>query len=97
MPLGYGLIALVTVIVVHEFAHGILARAEGIRIKSIGVLLLAIIPGAFVEPDEEEVKKANRLSKLRIYAAGSIFNIGFAAIALVINHSIIYLFYCSSI
>jgi membrane-associated protease RseP (regulator of RpoE activity) len=80
-PLGYGLVALVTVLVVHEFAHGILARAEGIKIKSIGVLLLAILPGAFVEPDEKEVKKASRLTKLRIYAAGSIFNIGFAGIA----------------
>ena len=83
IPLGYGLAALVTVIVVHEFAHGILARAEGIGIKSIGLLLLAILPGAFVEPDEEQVKKAKRLSKLRIYAAGSIFNIGLAALALI--------------
>lgn len=83
IPLGYGLVALVTVIVVHEFAHGILARAEGIGIKSIGLLLLAILPGAFVEPDEEQVKKAKRLSKLRIYAAGSIFNIGFATLAFI--------------
>ena len=82
VPLGYGLVALVTVIVVHEFGHGILARAENIGIKSIGLLLLVILPGAFVEPDEEEVKKAKRLSKLRIYAAGSIFNMGLAAVAL---------------
>ncbi len=83
-PLISGLIALFTVIVVHEFAHGILARAENIKIKSIGVLLLAVIPGAFVEPDAKEVKKAGRLSKLRIYAAGSIFNIVLAVIAFVI-------------
>jgi len=84
LPLGYGLIGLVTVLVVHEFAHGILARVEGIKIKSIGVALFAILPGAFVEPDEEGVKKASRLSKLRIYAAGSIFNLFLAAISLVI-------------
>jgi membrane-associated protease RseP (regulator of RpoE activity) len=84
IPIAQGLIALLTVIVVHEFAHGILARAEGVNIKSIGVLLLAIIPGAFVEPDEEEVKKVSRLSKLRIYAAGSIFNVTLAGIALAI-------------
>ncbi|WP_414469933.1 site-2 protease family protein [Methanobacterium sp. ACI-7] len=84
LPLEYGLIGLATVIVVHEFAHGILARAEGIKIKSIGVLLLAILPGAFVEPDPEGVKKASRLAKLRIYAAGSIFNLAFAGICLVI-------------
>jgi len=84
LPLGYGLIGLATVIVVHEFAHGILARVEGIKIKSIGVLLLGVLPGAFVEPDEEGVKKASRLAKLRIYAAGSIFNLSLAFIALLI-------------
>lgn len=84
VPLGYGLIALATVIVVHEFAHGILARAEGVKIKSIGVLILAVIPGAFVEPDEEGVKKSSRLSKIRIYAAGSISNLALGGIALAI-------------
>ncbi|MEN4018242.1 MAG: site-2 protease family protein [Methanobacterium sp.] len=88
LPLSYGLIGLVTVIVVHEFAHGILARAEGISIKSIGLLLLAVLPGAFVEPDEEEIKKAKRLSKLRIYAAGSVFNITFAGICIVIVYAL---------
>lgn len=82
LPLGYGLIGLATVLVVHEFAHGILARVDGIKIKSIGLLLLAILPGAFVEPDPEGVKKASRLTKLRIYAAGSIFNLTFAGICL---------------
>jgi membrane-associated protease RseP (regulator of RpoE activity) len=83
VPLVYGILALVTVMVVHEFGHGILARVEGISIKSIGVLMLAILPGAFVEPDEEEIKKSKRSSKLRIYAAGSVFNIMLAALALI--------------
>ncbi|MGZ4857260.1 MAG: site-2 protease family protein [Methanobacteriaceae archaeon] len=84
IPLGYGLIGLATVIIFHEFAHGILARVEGVRIKSIGVLLLAILPGAFVEPDEEEVKKVSRLAKLRIYVAGSISNLMLALVSLLI-------------
>jgi membrane-associated protease RseP (regulator of RpoE activity) len=84
IPLGYGLIGLATVIIFHEFAHGILARVEGVRIKSIGVLLLAILPGAFVEPDEEEVKKVSRLAKLRIYVAGSISNLMLALLSLLI-------------
>jgi len=75
VPLGYGIIALMTVMVVHEFGHGIIARVEGVKIKSIGVLLLAVLPGAFVEPDEEDIKKSPQISKLRIYAAGSIFNL----------------------
>ncbi|MDP3066158.1 MAG: site-2 protease family protein [Methanobacteriaceae archaeon] len=84
IPLLEGIIALATVMIVHEFGHGIIARVEGVRIKSIGVLLLAILPGAFVEPDEEEVIKVSRLSRLRIYVAGSIFNLGLAALCLII-------------
>ncbi|MDP1553078.1 MAG: site-2 protease family protein [Methanobacteriaceae archaeon] len=84
VPLGYGILALVTVLFVHEFGHGILARVEGISIKSIGLLLLAILPGAFVEPDEDEIKKSKSSSKLRIYAAGSIFNLMLAALSLLI-------------
>lgn len=83
VPLEFGIIALMTVLVVHEFGHGILARVEGVRIKSIGVLLLAILPGAFVEPDEEDIEKSKKLSKLRIYAAGSVFNLGLALVALI--------------
>ena len=84
IPLGYGLIALATVLVVHEFSHGVQAVGEKISIKSIGLLLFAIIPGAFVEPDEDELKAAKRTSRLRVYAAGSIANITLALIALVL-------------
>jgi membrane-associated protease RseP (regulator of RpoE activity) len=84
VPFEFGIIALMTVLVVHEFGHGIISRVEGVSIKSIGVLLLAVLPGAFVEPDEEEIEKSKRISKLRIYAAGSVFNLGLAAVSLVI-------------
>ena len=84
IPIFSGIIALILLMVVHEFGHGILARAQGVGIKSIGVILLAILPGAFVELDEEDVKKAKRSVKLRIYAAGSMFNLGLAGIAWVV-------------
>jgi len=84
LPFGYGLIGLITVIVVHEFGHGILARVEKVNIKSLGVGLLAILPIAFMEPDEEEVNKLGSLSKLRIFAAGSIFNMMLAALTIAI-------------
>lgn len=84
VPFVYGLIALFTVLVVHEFGHGIIARVEGVRIKSIGVALFAVIPGAFVEPDEEDVEKSKKNSRLRIYAAGSVFNLALAAITLIL-------------
>ena len=84
VPFVYGLIALATVLVVHEFSHGIQAVGEKIPIKSIGLLLFAIIPGAFVEPDEEKLKEAKRSSRLRVYAVGSIANVTLALIALLL-------------
>lgn len=84
VPLLYGLIALATVLIVHEFSHGIQSVGEKIPIKSIGLLLFAIIPGAFVEHDEDELKKAKKSSRLRVYAAGSIANICLALIAILL-------------
>lgn len=84
VPLGYGLIALATVLIVHEFSHGILAIVEKINVKSVGLMLFAILPGAFMEPDEEEMNEAKKSSKLRIYAAGSMANITLAVMALLI-------------
>ena len=84
VPLGYGLISLATVLIVHEFSHGILSRVEKINIKSVGLLLFTILPGAFVEPDEEELVKSSKLSQLRGYAAGSMANITLAIVALLI-------------
>lgn len=84
VPLGYGLLALASVLIVHEFSHGILAVSEKISIKSIGLLLFAVIPGAFVEPDEDELNLSKKFSQLRVYAAGSIANMSLAAIALVL-------------
>ena len=84
VPFFYGLIALATVLVVHEFSHGVQSVGEKIPIKSIGLLLFAIIPGAFVEPDEDKLKEAKRSSRLRVYAAGSVANITLAVIALLL-------------
>ena len=84
IPFATGLLALATVLIIHEGGHGVLARVEGISIDSVGLLLFAIIPGAFVEPNEDELKKANGISKLRVYTAGPMFNMGLAAIGLII-------------
>jgi membrane-associated protease RseP (regulator of RpoE activity) len=76
IPFFEGIIALITVLVVHEFAHGILARREGVSIKSMGAILVTIIPiGAFVEPDEEELKAKERGARMRVYSAGPFANI----------------------
>jgi RIP metalloprotease RseP len=48
-------IGFVVAIVVHELSHAILSRVEGIRVKSMG-LLVALVPiGAFTEPDEDQL------------------------------------------
>ncbi len=75
--LPYFLLSVVILIFIHEFAHGIVARHEKIEVKSAGVLLLAIIPGGFVEPDEESFKKASLSKKLKVLAAGSSANLIF--------------------
>jgi membrane-associated protease RseP (regulator of RpoE activity) len=51
-----------------------MCRLEKIRIKSAGIIFLLILPGAFVEPDENEIKKSKLLAKLRIFSAGSFAN-----------------------
>ena len=84
IPLWYGLIALAVVMIVHELSHGIVARAEGLPLKSVGLVLLAVIPGAFVEPDEEELERAPLRSRLRVYGAGSMANVTTALLALLI-------------
>ncbi|WP_297090413.1 site-2 protease family protein [Thermococcus sp.] len=84
IPLWYGLIGLAVVMVVHELSHGIVARAENLPLKSVGLVLLAVIPGAFVEPDEEELERASLRSRLRVYGAGSLANVVTAILALLI-------------
>ncbi len=84
IPFWYGLIGLAVVMIVHELSHGVVARADNLPLKSVGLVLFFIIPGAFVEPDEEELKKAPLRTRLRVYGAGSLANILVALLALLI-------------
>jgi membrane-associated protease RseP (regulator of RpoE activity) len=72
--LGYVLLGLVVAIIVHEFSHGILTLVDKLKVKSLGILYLIVPIGAFCEPDEEEVKKASILTRMRLYAAGPTAN-----------------------
>jgi len=72
-------------LVVHEGGHGLLCRVENINIKSMGVALFALIPvGAFVEPDPDQQREANRGAQIRMFAAGITNNFAVTLIALVI-------------
>lgn len=84
IPILYGSIALGVAIVFHEFSHGIYARLENIKISSLGIGIFAILPLAFVEPDEEDIKKSSRLSRIKMFAAGVSTNIYIAIIAFLI-------------
>ncbi len=66
-----GVVALIILLVVHEFSHGVLARKAKVKLKSTGLLVLGIIPmGAFVEPDEKQIKKLNSVKQTKIFSAG---------------------------
>jgi membrane-associated protease RseP (regulator of RpoE activity) len=84
VPFWYSIIGLIVVLIVHEGSHGIIARANNIKLKSTGLALFVAIPGAFVEPDEEELKKTSRLTRMKVYAAGSMANFVTALIAFVL-------------
>jgi len=82
--LPYFLVSVAIIIFIHEFAHGIVASHEKVKVKSAGFMFLAIIPGGFVEPDEESFKKAELTKKLRILAAGSSANLVFGLVMILI-------------
>src|SRR3989338_9216705 len=69
------IISIFIVAVIHEFSHGIFARFHNTKVKSSGFLILGPILGAFVEPDEEELKKKSAYKQLSIFAAGPFSNI----------------------
>jgi len=69
------IISIFIVAIIHEFSHGIFARFHNTKVKSSGFLIMGPILGAFVEPDEEELKKKSAYKQLSIFAAGPFSNI----------------------
>ncbi|WP_049924413.1 site-2 protease family protein [Halopiger djelfimassiliensis] len=68
-------VALFVGIVVHELGHGLLARVESVDIRSMGLIVLALLPfGAYVDMDGEE-RGASPAARSRIYAAGVTSNL----------------------
>ena len=84
LPLLYGWFAIICAIAVHEGAHGVVARNLGLKVRSSGLLFFLFIPiGAFVDVDEEQLKKAKSKVSSRIMAAGVGGNIAVAAVCLI--------------
>ena len=86
VPFLYWILSIFLLALVHEFAHGVIARAFNMPVKSSGFaflcVLLPVIPAAFVEPDEKVVQKRPYRQQLGVFAAGSVSNMLFALVAI---------------
>ncbi len=84
LPFWYWIIAIFGIAVVHEFSHGIVARAHKIEVKNTGLVFLGPILGAFVEPDEKKLRSEKDIVQYSVLAAGSFSNIVLAIVAVVL-------------
>ncbi|MFT4304525.1 MAG: site-2 protease family protein [Candidatus Woesearchaeota archaeon] len=84
LPLWYGIISIFIVVVVHEFAHGVIARLHNIKVKSSGLFFMGPIIGAFIEPDDKSLDKSKTKHKLAVLGAGPFSNVILAIIVLLI-------------
>ena len=76
VPFWWPVLALIFALVIHEYSHGIQARAHGMRVRSFGLLLAGPVPiGAFAEPQHHEMVRAPLRERMRLYAAGPSINI----------------------
>lgn len=89
VPFFYWIISIFIIALVHEMAHGVIARVYNLKVKSSGFaflgVLLPIIPAAFVEPDEKKLKKRPYKEQLSIFAAGPFSNVIFGFVFLAIG------------
>ncbi|MFH1578609.1 MAG: site-2 protease family protein [Thermoplasmatota archaeon] len=80
----YAVIGIGVAVVAHELCHGVLSSVGNIKLRSIGLMLLVIPIGAFVEPDEDALKATKRTNRLKVYAAGPATNVILAIVFLAI-------------
>lgn len=75
LPLLEAVLALAIMLIVHEAAHGLLARVGKIKLDSAGLVFFGFLPmGAFIDPDEKQLKKADMHTQNRVLVAGSAAN-----------------------
>lgn len=95
VPFWFWIIGVLVVLVSHEMSHAFVSRAANIRIKSFGLISVLVLPGAFVEPDERQLKKTTGWNKIKIYAAGSFANLLVFAVAWLVSTAMFSAFYFS--
>lgn len=82
------IIAIFVLAVIHEFSHGVVARAHNIKVTSTGFAVFSVfvplIPAAFVEPEEEVLRKEHDVVQYSVYAAGPMANLALAFLIVLI-------------
>ena len=90
IPWVDGWISLLVAMVVHEGAHGVIARSLGFPVKASGLLFFLFVPiGAFVEVDEDAMKVARSRDSARIWAAGAGVNFAIGIVALLLLFAVV--------
>jgi membrane-associated protease RseP (regulator of RpoE activity) len=88
VPFVYWILSIFLIAGVHEFCHGIAARVYKMPVRNAGLAFLGVIvplvPAAFVEPDEDYLKKQSKFKQLSVFAAGPFSNIVMAGIIFLI-------------
>ena len=68
------ILPIILVIIPHELGHAVMAKREGIELKSSGIFLFFIFFGAFVELVNESLAKATKKSRIKVLLNGSALN-----------------------
>ncbi|MDO8509251.1 MAG: site-2 protease family protein [Nanoarchaeota archaeon] len=76
----YWILIIAIIAIPHEFAHGIFARLNRIKIHSTGFGFLGPFLAAFVEQDEKDMEKAKKFPQMAVLAAGTFANVIFTVI-----------------
>ncbi|MDT7870424.1 MAG: M50 family metallopeptidase [Thermoproteus sp.] len=83
--LPYIALAIIVGVALHEFMHGYAAARHGIGLKSAGVFsAFFVLSGAFVEPDEEQLKSSPLGARVAVFASGVAANVVLALLALAV-------------
>ncbi len=70
VQLIYFIIAVVIAAYIHEYLHAYTAASHGLKVKSMGFAIIFLIPIAFTEIDEDDLRNASRRAKIAVLSAG---------------------------
>jgi membrane-associated protease RseP (regulator of RpoE activity) len=78
------IIIIIALAITHEFAHGIFAKLNGIKLKSTGFGFLGPIMLAFVEPDDKAMARKSKKAQLSVLSAGTFSNFVFGILFIIL-------------